>query len=120
VTLRMTVLIGALAVLLATGSKSFAGEAVAPAVMAAFEARFDLIDANKDGKVTREEFVKFHTKQAENRFDALDKNKKGYLTREEAQQLVEETGAKMQEKRKRWMEKKQQMQQQKQQQQQQQ
>jgi Ca2+-binding EF-hand superfamily protein len=118
VKLTKIVLLGAVAVLLLTGSDSFAGAAKGQGegFVAAFQARFDLIDANKDGKVSRQEYVDFHAKQAGKRFDGVDKEKKGYVTKEEVKAVVEEATTKMQENRKRWLEKKQQMQQQRQQQ----
>jgi Ca2+-binding EF-hand superfamily protein len=113
VKLTRIVLLGAVAVLLLTGSDSFAGAAKGQgdAFVAAFQARFDLIDANNDGKVSRKEYVEFHSKQAGKRFDQVDKNKKGYVTKEEVQQVVEKASTKMQENRKKWLEKKQQKQQ---------
>ena len=116
--LTRIVLLGAVAVLLLTGSDSFAGAAKGQgeAFAAAFQARFNLIDANKDGKVSRKEYVEFHSKQAGKRFDQVDKDKKGYVTKEEVQQAVEEAATKMQDKRKKWLEKQQQKQQEQQQQ----
>ncbi len=40
---------------------------------------FDELDADKDGKISREEF----TKGSEKRFEVLDKDKNGYLDRNE-------------------------------------
>jgi Ca2+-binding EF-hand superfamily protein len=123
--LRMIVVLGAMVVLLATGSESFAEEADPSNFVAAFKARFDLMDANKDGKVTREEYVKFQSKRLEKRFNQLDKNKTGYVTKEEVEQLAEEASKKAKKSAKQWQEvhkqwqekKKQQMEQQQQQQQ---
>ena len=114
--LKTIIWIGAVAVLLLTGGDSFAGAAKGQqdAFVAAFQARFNLIDANKDGKVSRKEYVKFHSKQAGNRFDQVDKGKKGYVTREEVQQIVEQASTKMQQKRKQWLEMQQKKQQQQQ------
>jgi Ca2+-binding EF-hand superfamily protein len=100
----MVVVLGAVAVLLITGSDSLAQDGSNQAVIAAFQNRFDLMDANKDGKVTREEYVKFNTKRIENRFNLLDKNKKGYITKEEVQQLAEETSKKAKKSGKQWQE----------------
>jgi Ca2+-binding EF-hand superfamily protein len=48
---------------------------------------FSQIDADKDGKVTKDEFMTFHmepaTKIREARFDQLDTNKDGKITRDE-------------------------------------
>jgi hypothetical protein len=106
--LKTIVLIGAVALLPAAGGESFAGDALPPGVMAAFQARFSLIDANKDGKVTRKEYLEFHRKQAGKRFDRVDKTKKGYVTREEVQQFVEASSKRMKETRKKWQESQQQ------------
>jgi len=107
--LSMIVLLGAVSVLLITGSDSVAQQDRADrALMAAFQQRFELLDANKDGKVTRQEYVDFHCKRAEARFDGVDKDKKGYVTREEAKELVQETSDKMKDVRKQWQEKRQQ------------
>ena len=115
--LKRIVFLGAAAVLLLTGSDALSGAAKGQedAFVAAFKARFDLIDANKDGKVTRDEYVEFHAKRAGNRFDQVDKDKTGYVTKEEVEQMAVKTRKKMQEKRNKWQEKKQQMQEKKQQ-----
>jgi Ca2+-binding EF-hand superfamily protein len=104
----MIVLLGAIAVLLLTGSDSLAQDRADRALMAAFQQRFDLLDANKDGKVTRKEYVDFHCKRAEARFASFDKDKNGYVTREEAKELVQAAGDKMEKVRKQWQEKRQQ------------
>jgi len=45
------------------------------------------MDTDKDGKVTRDEFITFHTESArkirEARFDQLDTNKDGKITKDE-------------------------------------
>ncbi len=46
---------------------------------------FDVMDTNKDGKVSREEA----NKKANDRFDMADKNKDGYVTREEMMEAKE-------------------------------
>ena len=109
-------MLGAVAVLLLTGSDSFAGAAKGQgeALAGAFQARFELIDANNDGKVTRAEYVEFHSKQAGKRFDQVDKDKKGYVTKEEVKEAVEKAATKMQKNKQKWLEKKQQMQEQQQ------
>jgi Ca2+-binding EF-hand superfamily protein len=113
---KWIVLLGAVTLLLLVGSDGFPGAAKGQdeALVAAFKARFDLIDANKDGKVTRDEYVKFHAKQADKRFNQIDKGKKGYVTKEEVEQIAEKASEKMKEKKKMWQEKKKQMEQQQQ------
>lgn len=53
----------------------------APAVTG--EKGFKMLDANGDGKVTKEEFVAAAQKRAAARFDKLDTQNKGYLTKED-------------------------------------
>ena len=105
--LGMIVVLGAIAVLLITGSDSFAQDRSNQALMAAFQHRFDVLDANKDGKVTRQEYVDFHCKLAESRFANFDKDKNGYVTREEAKEAVQAAGDKMQKAKKQWQQKRQ-------------
>jgi hypothetical protein len=47
--------------------------------------RFDELDANKDGKITKEEFfaIPHHMANAEQNFKAMDVNGDGSLTKEE-------------------------------------
>jgi Ca2+-binding EF-hand superfamily protein len=47
--------------------------------------RFDSLDTNKDGKVTKEEFaaVPHHRGNAEQMFKSMDVKGKGYLTKNE-------------------------------------
>jgi Ca2+-binding EF-hand superfamily protein len=50
-----------------------------------------LMDPDKKGYVTKDEFVKFHTRMAEKMFDNMDKNHDGKLTEaefEEAQRVA--------------------------------
>jgi Ca2+-binding EF-hand superfamily protein len=47
------------------------------------EKGFKRLDANGDGKVTKEEFLAAAQKQAEARFAKLDAQNKGYLTKED-------------------------------------
>jgi len=106
--LPMIVVLGAVSFLLITGSDSLAQQSRSErALMAASNQRFELLDANNDGKVTRQEYVDFHCKRAEARFDNADKDKNGYVTREEAKELVQEAGNKMKEAQKKWQQKRQ-------------
>ena len=47
------------------------------------EKGFTMLDANGDGKVTKEEFLAASQKRAEARFAKLDKDNKGYLTKDD-------------------------------------
>lgn len=63
-----------------------AGAALAqddPAASPRREAAFKAMDANGDGKVTKEEYLEFVKKQAEKRFDKLDAQGKGYITKDD-------------------------------------
>ena len=48
-------------------------------------ASFDKMDADDDGKISKDEYIKIHEK----RFDKFDANNDGYLTKEE---VIETTG----------------------------
>lgn len=47
------------------------------------EKAFKMLDANGDGKVTKEEFLAAAQKRAAARYDKLDTQNKGYLTKED-------------------------------------
>lgn len=102
----MIVVLGAVAALLVTGSDSLAQQAgdTNAAFMAAFQARFNQMDTNGDGKVSREEYVEFHRKRAEKVFSKVDKNQNGYVTREEAKEAAEAASKRFQETKKKWQE----------------
>jgi len=58
-------------------------------VQAKVKARFDAMDTNKDGKISKEEFMaNCKGANCSQKFDALDANKDGFLTKEEIQQEV--------------------------------
>ena len=44
---------------------------------------FGKIDANKDGKISRVEFMDFHSKMAEERFDKVEKADKDSISKDE-------------------------------------
>jgi len=44
---------------------------------------FQKMDANGDGKVTKEEFMAFSTKKAEKRFEEIDTKNQGFFTKDE-------------------------------------
>ena len=115
--LRTIVLLGAVAAALAAGSDSLANdpEGNNPAIMASIHGRFDLLDTNKDGKVCRKEYVKFHMKLARERFDRMDKNNNGCITRKEADEIGQAAGKSMEKMKNQWQQWQQKQQQQKQQ-----
>lgn len=63
-----------------------AGAALAqdePAASPRREAAFKTMDANGDGKITKEEYLEHAKKLAEKRFEKLDAQGKGSITKEE-------------------------------------
>jgi hypothetical protein len=88
--LKLGVLVG-LATLFFVASLTFAqgggqgkgGQGSAP--MMGCQQRFDTLDTNKDGQVTKDEFLAapHHRGNAEQRFDAMDVNGQGYLTKDQ-------------------------------------
>ena len=52
--------------------------------------RFAAMDADKDGKVSREEFTKALPNMRDTAFDAMDEDKDGFLTLEEWQKAMAE------------------------------
>ena len=75
------VLIAAVAVPLIPCGQSH-GDAAARAAM---ERRFEEMDANRDGKIDRSEYVEYERRKANERFDAADGNQDGFITRKEAE-----------------------------------
>lgn len=61
---------------------------------------FDRVDANKDGKISREEFMAFKSMIAEKEFERLDVNKTGFFTKEDTDRIKAERAAKRAEKMK--------------------
>ena len=102
--LAIIFLIGAIALLQAAGSDSFADSA-SEAAMAAFQKRFDEMDTNGDGKVDRAEYVQYEMKKANERFNEADQNGDGFITRKEAEQTMKKKQEEMKEKIREWREK---------------
>ena len=98
-------LIGAFSLLWVATVDSFAKEEHAAAAMALFEARFKEMDANGDGKISREEYTGFIMKSAMVRFDKADKDNDGYVTEAEAEEAFKARTEEMREKMKEWKEK---------------
>ena len=65
------------------GGQGKGGQGAAP--MMGCQQRFDTLDTNKDGQVTKDEFLAapHHRGNAEQRFDAMDINGQGYLTKDQ-------------------------------------
>jgi len=82
---RAAATIAALALALGLSGAALAQDA-APAKG---EKAFKMLDANGDGKVTKEEFLAASQKRAEARYAKLDPAGKGYLTKEDFAQARE-------------------------------
>lgn len=59
------------------------GEAMSPAVKEKVQASFDKMDTNKDGKVSRQEFMATHPTMTEEAFTKIDSSRDDALTLEE-------------------------------------
>lgn len=88
--LKLGVLIGLVTLFFVTGltfaqggGQGKGGQGAAP--MMGCQQRFDTLDTNKDGQVTKDEFLAapHHRGNAEQRFDAMDVNGQGYLTKDQ-------------------------------------
>jgi len=82
-------LVAAVAVSLISGSQALADTA-SKAAMAAFEKRFDEMDANGDGRIDRTEYVEYEIKKANERFDVADEDRDGFITRKEAERAMKQ------------------------------
>lgn len=87
---RLVVLVGLVTVFFVTGvafaqGQGGQGQSGQGAPMMGCQQRFDALDTNHDGKVTKEEFmaVPHHRDNAEQMFNAMDANKQGYLTKDQ-------------------------------------
>lgn len=63
---------------------------------------FEMADTNKDGTVSREEFMNFRHASAGKRFDMMDANKDGRLSKEEAAAAKAKFKQMMEERRAKW------------------
>jgi hypothetical protein len=85
-----------MAVLILSATCSFAQTSTD--VQAKAKERIDAMDTNKDGKISKEEFMaSCKGTNCSQRFDALDTNKDGYLTKEELQEKAASTKEKAKE-----------------------
>lgn len=89
---KMKWFVGAcLAVFILGVTASYAQTASSDEAKAKAQQWFDSTDTNKDGKISKEEFLaKCKGKNCSQRFDALDTNKDGFLDREEAKKEAEQ------------------------------
>ena len=90
---RMLAFLCALALVLGLSGLALAQEPAQdqPTTAPKGEKAFKMMDANSDGKVTKEEFLAAAQKRAEERFAKLDKENKGYLTKEDFTAAREKT-----------------------------
>jgi len=77
---RATASLAALALILGLSGAALAQDDAMPAKG---DKAFSKLDANGDGKVTKEEFLAASQKRAEARYAKLDPTGKGYVTKEE-------------------------------------
>lgn len=98
-------LVGAVALLLVAGGDSFAQEEHAAAAMAIFKARFKEIDADGDGRISRQEYRQYMLERALQRFDKADKDNDGYVTNEEAEEAFKARSEEIRVKMKEWQQK---------------
>ena len=99
------ILIAVVLVLVNPGSQALADTA-SKVAMAAFEKRFEEMDANGDGKIDRAEYVEYEIKKANERFDVADENRDGFITRKEAERAMKQKQEEVREKMKEWKQKK--------------
>ncbi|MFZ5428531.1 MAG: EF-hand domain-containing protein [Thermodesulfobacteriota bacterium] len=83
---RAAVTIAALALVLGLSGAALAQDDAPPAKG---DKAFKMLDANGDGKVTKEEFLAASQKRAEARYAKLDPEGKGYLTKDDFAQARE-------------------------------
>lgn len=86
--MRMVSLMGAVAILVAAGRDGFAETPYQGAGEEAFQKRFSEMDADRDGRISRDEYIQHAIKEGNERFDAEDTNRDGYMSREEAEQAA--------------------------------
>ena len=66
------------------------------------QGRFDAMDTDKDGEISRDEYTTYKQARAEKKFQMLDSNGDGFVTQEEYQEGMRKYKEK---KRQRWMQK---------------
>lgn len=74
--------------MLVAGRDGFAQPSHRAAREEAFEKRFGEMDADGDGRISRDEYMQYEIKKGNERFDAGDTNRDGYMSRDEAQQAA--------------------------------
>jgi hypothetical protein len=88
--LKLVVLVGLVTAFIASGmafaqggGQGKGGQGAAP--MMGCQQRFDAMDTNKDGQVTKDEFLAapHHRSNAEQMFNTMDVNGRGYLTKDD-------------------------------------
>ncbi len=66
------------------------------------QGRYNVMDTNKDGKISHDEYMAYHQQIAEKRFQSMDTNGDGFVNQQEHEEAVKEFKGKM---RRRWKEK---------------
>jgi len=105
--MRMVSLVGAVAILVAAGGNGFAETPYPPAGDKAFRERFSEMDADGDGRISRDEYVQHEIKKGNERFDAGDTNRDGYMSREEAEQAARKNRERIRQQMLEWQKKQQ-------------
>ncbi len=95
------VLIAAVTALLMPGPP-VRGDTASRAAMAALERRFEEMDANGDGRISRAEYLAYERRKANERFDAADGNKDGFITRKEAEGAMKRREEEIRARMRRW------------------
>jgi len=82
---ELTFLVGLVTVFFFAGLASAQGKDAQGAPRLGCQDRFDALDANKDGQLTKDEFLAapHHRGNAEQMFQAMDVNGRGFVTKDE-------------------------------------
>lgn len=94
--LSIIVLLTGIAVLLIGGNYSWAQKK--PADAGIYQSRFNGLDTDGDGKISRNEHMKYAEKRAEKSFTAMDVNKDGFISSEEFKKAISKRRKKVKEK----------------------
>ena len=86
--LRIIVLLTAIVALLAGSNYSWAQKD--PACTDKFQTKFNKKDTDGDGKISRNEYMEYSQKRAEEKFTRMDLNEDGFISSEEYKQAKAE------------------------------
>ncbi len=97
-------LIAVVVVMLSRGAPAWGGTA-SDFAGAALAKRFQEMDANGDGQITRAEYMDYETREASERFDLSDGNGDGFITRKEAERAMKKNQEEMRKRMQEWRQK---------------